>query len=277
MPHHLKHAMSRQRLSEELQNDADLEDVWFDYKECVTDHISEVEQKWDQLDDEVWAKVIVMEKNKRVAKVLLRKSQNIVNNSDVGYDSRGIIGLGGFSNDFRDKSTVEALRNVGKGINISMDNGGNILINKHDHKLISCQRLEDDSPKLVEEHKIKIFDMKQFQMLIKKEMRKPHPNLNDIRDKVVTNVMFSDPEADNMEHPLWIMIINIVALDLLNSRAKKMSSEVKVVTSTLIRDKSDTLTDDSNCGSDKKKIMGHPMSWHLEPPVPPVRNGSRLV
>ena len=33
------------------------------------DHVQEILRKWDAIDDEIWAKVIVMERNRRVAKV----------------------------------------------------------------------------------------------------------------------------------------------------------------------------------------------------------------
>jgi hypothetical protein len=34
----------------------------------LQDHLQEVIEKWDSIDDEIWAKVIVLERNRRVAK-----------------------------------------------------------------------------------------------------------------------------------------------------------------------------------------------------------------
>ena len=34
----------------------------------MQDHLQEVIEKWDSIDDEIWAKVIVLERNRRVAK-----------------------------------------------------------------------------------------------------------------------------------------------------------------------------------------------------------------
>jgi hypothetical protein len=33
------------------------------------EQVAEVLEKWDTIDDEVWAKIIVLERNKRIAKV----------------------------------------------------------------------------------------------------------------------------------------------------------------------------------------------------------------
>ena len=35
------------------------------------DHIQEVLNKWQSIDDEIWAKIIVLERNRRVAKVCI--------------------------------------------------------------------------------------------------------------------------------------------------------------------------------------------------------------
>ena len=50
------------------------------------DHLSEVLQKWEQIDDEIWAKVIVLERNRRVAKAYVRSPILTVNSSDIGFD-----------------------------------------------------------------------------------------------------------------------------------------------------------------------------------------------
>jgi len=53
---------------------------------CYQDHIQEVLDKWTQIDDEIWAKVIVLERNRRVAKAYARAPILTVNGSDEGFD-----------------------------------------------------------------------------------------------------------------------------------------------------------------------------------------------
>lgn len=50
------------------------------------EHIQEVLDKWDQIDDEIWAKIIVFEGNRRVAKAYARAPVLTINSSDDGFD-----------------------------------------------------------------------------------------------------------------------------------------------------------------------------------------------
>ena len=52
----------------------------------LQDHIQEVLDKWTQIDDEIWAKVIVLERNRRVAKAYARAPVLTVNGSNDGFD-----------------------------------------------------------------------------------------------------------------------------------------------------------------------------------------------
>ncbi len=52
----------------------------------LQDHIQEVLGKWESIDDEIWAKVIVLERNRRVAKAYARAPVLTVNGSDDGFD-----------------------------------------------------------------------------------------------------------------------------------------------------------------------------------------------
>jgi len=52
----------------------------------LQDHIQEVLDKWNQIDDEIWAKVIVFERNRRVAKAYARAPVLTINGSNDGFD-----------------------------------------------------------------------------------------------------------------------------------------------------------------------------------------------
>ena len=51
----------------------------------LQDHLQEVIEKWDSIDDEIWAKVIVLERNRRVAKgqLISKDISFIVNSSKI--------------------------------------------------------------------------------------------------------------------------------------------------------------------------------------------------
>ena len=74
--------------------------------------------KWESIDDEIWAKIIVLERNRRVAKAYARAPVLTVNGTDDGFDGFR-IGLAGFENPMRDPKTEEAKRLIGQVINCS--------------------------------------------------------------------------------------------------------------------------------------------------------------
>ena len=76
----------------------------------MQEHIQEVLNKWQSIDDEIWAKIIVLERNRRVAKAYARAPVLTVNGSDDGFDGFR-IGLAGFDNPMRDPRTEEAKSN----------------------------------------------------------------------------------------------------------------------------------------------------------------------
>ena len=79
----------------------------------MQDHIQEVLNKWESIDDEIWAKIIVLERNRRVAKAYARAPVLTVNGSDDGFDGFR-IGLSGFENPMRDSKTEEVKRHIGQ-------------------------------------------------------------------------------------------------------------------------------------------------------------------
>ena len=79
----------------------------------LQDHIQEVMDKWESIDDEIWAKIIVLERNRRVAKAYARAPVLTVNGSDDGFDGFR-IGVAGFDNPMRDPTTEDIIRNIGQ-------------------------------------------------------------------------------------------------------------------------------------------------------------------
>ena len=93
------------------------------------DHIIEVLSKWESIDDEIWAKVIVLERNRRVAKAYARAPVLTVNGSEEGFDGFR-IGVNGFGNPLRNSKTQEYKEQIGKGCKLKMDDSGNILVKR---------------------------------------------------------------------------------------------------------------------------------------------------
>ena len=69
--------------------------------------------KWSSLDDEIWGKIICMEKNRRVAKAYARVPIVTINGSDDGFDGYR-IGLAGFDNPKRHPETADVKKHIGQ-------------------------------------------------------------------------------------------------------------------------------------------------------------------
>lgn len=78
----------------------------------MQDHILEILNKWEQIDDEIWAKLIVMERNRRVAKAYARAPILTINGSEDGFDGYR-IGMNGFDNPLRDPKTDVVKLHIG--------------------------------------------------------------------------------------------------------------------------------------------------------------------
>uniref|UniRef100_T1KQ28 MH2 domain-containing protein n=1 Tax=Tetranychus urticae TaxID=32264 RepID=T1KQ28_TETUR len=208
--------------------DLDDEDVWHDKDKLCQDHIQEVFNKWEQIDDEIWAKVICMEKNRRVAKAYARLPFLIVDGSDIGFD--GIrVGLKGFENIDRPEKTKEILETFGEGVKIKMDGKGNILIKRVGKAAVyvksfvgssdglgSCigKDIIESKGKLEYKKVSTLFDIRSFQAGISAELKATYPQTQKLESQCITAIAFGKESGtlDLLETPSWIMIINIVLI-----------------------------------------------------------------
>merc|ERR1719516_450144 len=173
--------VSRRKILSRSRDDLNLEapalqeeeDVWYQKDKLYKDHIQEVLNKWQSIDDEIWAKIIVLERNRRVAKAYARAPVLTVNGSDDGFDGFR-IGLAGFDNPLRDAKTEEVKRHIGQGCKIKMDDSGNILIKRIAKSNVYVKALTDENAVAQEilklpnsglelDKPLKLFDMKKFQ------------------------------------------------------------------------------------------------------------------
>ena len=71
-------------------DDIDIDDVWFDETALMDDHIAGILKKWECIEDEIWAKIVLMEKNHMVAKAFIRTPVLTVNGGKSGFDGEVI-------------------------------------------------------------------------------------------------------------------------------------------------------------------------------------------
>ncbi|XP_050738535.1 uncharacterized protein LOC127009478 isoform X2 [Eriocheir sinensis] len=219
---------SQDNLNLDLPYQEEEEDVWYKMDKLYKDHIQEVLMKWEQIDDEIWSKVIVFERNRRVAKAYARAPVLTVNGSDDGFDGYR-IGLCGFENPMRDPRTEEIRRHIGHGVKVKMDDQGNILIKRvskagvyvkvgSDDNAVSNEILKMPNYGLETDKPVMLFDINKFQQNVKREMRRQYPDRSKLESQCVCVIAFVKNEQDLLDCPIWVMIINIVAMDMLKSK-----------------------------------------------------------
>ncbi|CAB4067807.1 unnamed protein product [Lepeophtheirus salmonis] len=145
-------------------------------------------------------KIIVLERNRRVAKAYARAPVLTVNGSDDGFDGYR-IGLNGFENPLRDPKTEEVKRNIGQGCKIKMDDSGNILVKRiakanvyvkciSDENSISNDVLKLPNGSLESDKPVKLFDMKKFQQNLNKELKRSYPDRRKLECQCISSIAF---------------------------------------------------------------------------------------
>lgn len=207
----------------------DEDDIWYHKEKLCKEHIQEVLAKWKQIDDEIWAKIVVFEKNRRVAKAYARAPVLTVNGSDEDFDGFR-IGLNGFDSPMKDRRTEEFKRHVGHGIKIKMDEAGNILLKRVskcniyvknlslDENAIGNEILKLPHSALPSEKPLKLFDMVKFQNNLKRELRRAYPDRKRLENQCLSAVAFVKNEEELLDCPIWILIINVVAIEMLKAK-----------------------------------------------------------
>jgi len=206
------------------------EDVWFHKDKLYSDHVQEVLDKWESIDDEIWAKVIVLERNRRVAKAYARAPVLTVNGSPDGFDGFR-IGLNGFDNPMRDPKVDEVKSLIGQGCKVKMDATGNILVkrlsrapvfvkNTIEENSISNDILKLPNTGLLDppDKPFKLFDMRKFQQNVNRELKRAYPDRRKLEAQCISAVSFVKNEQDLLYSPVWMMLINVVALEMLNAK-----------------------------------------------------------
>lgn len=113
-----------------------------------------------------------------------------------------------------------------------MDDSGNILIKrvsrcnviakgwnspKEDFSAISSEIIKLNG-KVEQDKPMKLFDMKKFAHNIERELRNSYPDRRKLENQCISIISFAEDATDILDLPCYVMIINIVAIDMLKSR-----------------------------------------------------------
>lgn len=112
-----------------------------------------------------------------------------------------------------------------------MDDAGNILIKRiskcnvyvkntgqDDENAIGNDILKLPGCALEPDKPVKLFDMKKFQSNVNRELRRAYPDRRRLECQCLSAIAFVKTEPDLLECPIWVLIINVVAMDMLKSK-----------------------------------------------------------
>ena len=169
-----------------------------------------------------------MERNRRIAKAYARVQLLTINGGTNGFDGYK-IGLLGFDNPLEDHVIKRVKHSIGKGFRIKIDDLGNVIIKRLSTAEIMIRGYDRDAcplgKEIVENNgnlppdtSVKLFDIKKFQQNITKELRNTYPNRQKLEAQCIIVIGFVRDSDNILELPVWCMLINILALDMLKSR-----------------------------------------------------------
>ena len=166
-----------------------------------------------------------------MAKAYARAPILTINGCDNGFDGFR-IGLNGFDNPMRDPKTEDIKRQIGLGVKVKMDQDGNVLIKRCSKSnvyvkgwLNDTEGMSSVSNEIIKangllelQKSVKLFDMKKFQQNVYRELKNAYPDRRKLEDQCISSIAFVRDATDILDLPVWVMIINIVALDMLKSK-----------------------------------------------------------
>lgn len=65
---------------------------------------------------------------------------------------------------------------------------------------------------------LQLFDMKKFQSNVNRELRRAYPDRRRLETQCLSLVAFVKSENDILDCPIWVLVVNVVAMDMLKSK-----------------------------------------------------------
>ena len=206
------------------------------------DHINEIHGKWDSIEDDIWGKVIVMERNRRVAKAYIRSPVITVGGGKEGFDGLR-VGLQGFQNPFREADTEAVLTRLGGGpvCRVMMDSEGFVQAKRTGKTEVAVQsavsvsrRWGDTLGRRRAVHQLDtdqtsvMFDMERLKRNMAESLMygTNRKNKRDLELECVSTMSFVRSSENILEQPCWIIIINLVSLDFLRTSLAQQPGEI---------------------------------------------------
>uniref|UniRef100_A0A915B2E9 MH2 domain-containing protein n=1 Tax=Parascaris univalens TaxID=6257 RepID=A0A915B2E9_PARUN len=254
---------------------------WTDIETFEKDNIAEVNRKLANIEEQIWGKIIVMERNVRTAKAYLRSRIIAIDGSYAEFDGLR-IGVSRFANVYRDERTMRALRRFNKGVKMKIDDSGGIWIRSVEGSVMARGMLGDA---LVCADPIKVnklvFDLKLFRDIASRQNDFDELNKNRLNHLAIIYIMIDEVD-DPLKCPLWFAVVHLIAIEMVQillsttSGSETASSsasadsqircdEISFLTSAALAEKSNALSNDSCTSSSHYTTSNSPYSSNRQP------------
>lgn len=136
----------------------------------------------------------------------------------------------------RDAETKVIKKSIGDGFKIKLDDTGNIFIKRYgkssiyvnntslanEETVIGADIIQMPQMSLTAGTSAKLFDMKKFQTNINREFARNYPERSRLERQCLSAVSLVKSNNNLINTPLWIMVVNVVAMDMLKNRLQAL-------------------------------------------------------
>ncbi|XP_005106930.2 myosin-IIIb [Aplysia californica] len=201
--------------------------------------------KITDLSARVWAKVVVLERGRQLAKVYASELSLLVTGSAESFDDIE-FGLGRYCGNVFSQETSWLIGQLRQGIELKRDSDGTLLARRLSQLPVTVRKSTEGylSADLVRNRGVlplgtfvKILDMTEFQSLIRLTMKKGTFTQESLRSLCVVGLEIGRCSHSISSTPLCLAVVSIAALRLLMD--KKEINSVSLMTSRLAMERSD--------------------------------------
>lgn len=190
--------------------------------------IGQMLEKNHELDPDIWCKIFYMEYDRPVAKFYICDKELVVDGSYKDFSGKR-IGLGVFKNPQRDKVTESFRSYIGKGVRLFRETDGSVTATRLGKNEIVVKGYRDpanhclsaeailNEGRLPFEQSVKIFDMDEFKSHIGIAMRKNQFEKEQMQLLSICSLSFIEDNVEDLETPCWLCVVNIMALEAVDS------------------------------------------------------------
>uniref|UniRef100_A0A0K0DY63 MH2 domain-containing protein n=2 Tax=Strongyloides stercoralis TaxID=6248 RepID=A0A0K0DY63_STRER len=208
--------------------------TWNDLNKFLTDNSGEVYQKLKGLEQEIWAKLILMEKDCRSMKAYLRFPTININGGFDDFDGLQ-VGLARFTSHNNDSSTYissldSLLYQLKGGLDIKIDAIGNIFMRKNTSiRIVTTSIFDTHQTFELGNDYLKVFDLRKFKKKLWKLIKDGEKDVKVLAKYTFIMITIGTEEMYNSNIfgcDIWLALIHIIAVEMIEVILKEEEKNI---------------------------------------------------